>query len=216
MFKLNNLFKLISNSTSYMKRGPFFVLVFFLLFSVCVFAESFGLRIGESREINGVNFTLLRTSETDGKVVFCMNNQKVIASDISTFGKAIIEVKDVFPSSASFDIEVACSNRCRCTEDCSNAACFASEMPPLTACISDSDCDDGDPCTKDECNSVIERCVHEEIEDCLISEEPEQPREEEPETPTTPTVSPVELFTYVLLGVVVLLLVALLVRRMIR
>ncbi|MFH1332416.1 MAG: hypothetical protein ABIH63_03995 [archaeon] len=201
-----------------MKRGLFFVLVFLLLFSLCVFAafESVGLRIGESREINGVNFTLLRTNEADEKVVLCMNNQKIIASDTSTFGKAIVKVKDVFSNSAALDIEVACDKTCKCTEDCSNTACFASEPPPLLPCVSDSDCDDNNPCTLDKCNKVIDKCTHEEIENCSIPEEPEQPPEGEPETPTTPSVSPVELFTYVLLGIVILLVTALIVKRVIR
>ncbi len=202
-----------------MKRGTLGVLLFLLLFCVSAFAavESVSLRVGESREIKGVNFTLLRTSQSDEKVVLCINNRKVIASDSSDYSIAIVKVRDVFERAANFDIEVACKDKCECKEDCNNSACFASEeLPALQSCVSDAECDDSNPCTRDSCNNVVKRCTHEGVENCTIPQEPGSTPSPEQPTPAAKTIPVTELSTYMLLGIVLLLLIALIVKRLIR
>ncbi|MFH1210463.1 MAG: hypothetical protein V1645_00970 [archaeon] len=230
-----------------MERGLWYFTLFLVLCSLPVFAEfvPVSLRVGESRDIDGVNFTLLRTNVDDDKVVLCMNGQKVIVDNEAGFGKATVEVDDVFDRSANLRVEVACGSDCECDESCLNDACFISmaqvpcnvnaecndENPdttdlcvnnvcenravPLQTCVLDSECDDNNPCTVDNCNSLVKRCTHEEIQNCTTPEETPQQPTQEKPTQVS-SISFAQVSTLVLLGLVVILLVAVVIRRAVK
>lgn len=216
----------------------FFVISFVSLSS----ASTLNLRVDGSQELKGVNFTLMKTSVNDTKAVLCVNNNKVIVSERrDTFQNIIIKAVDVFSRSASFDVDVACQGSCICASDCANSACFSkvgcvsdsdcddlnlstsdfcvsgscNNIPSaLKACVSDLECNDNNPCTSDDCNSVIKKCVYEDIEECsiqpLIPISPEIP--EEPAVQTL-SLSSVQILTVVLVVFVVLLFLALIIKK---
>ncbi|MEM4266689.1 MAG: hypothetical protein QW404_01380 [Candidatus Nanoarchaeia archaeon] len=230
-----------------MKRGfwfGFFLLLLFCSISV-IAAETFTLNVGGSKEIKGVNFTLLRTNTKTEKIIMCVNNKKVIVDYKANLGNAAIRVKDVSERYAQIEVEVACGNKCECDSSCSNDACFSAgfscssdadcddgnpetndicsagvcENRPvqLKSCSSNSDCDDNNPCTKDTCNKVIDKCIHEEVQGCSPFAEEPLPTEEKPQQPVmTKQVPFYKLSAYILLGIIVLLIIAVIIKRIIR
>jgi hypothetical protein len=236
-----------------MRRG-LLVLLFLLLCSLPVFAafDEVSLNVGGSKDIKGVNFTLMRTNVDDDKVVLCVNNQKFIVDNEGNFGNAAVRVNDVFDRAANLEIEVTCETKCNCNEDCNNAACFVSlakvqcnvnaecndndantndlcvggicENRPkqLKGCTSDSECDDKNPCTSDDCNSIVKKCVYEVIQNCSPSEQDAIPsnttsggNEQKPSS-TSMKMPIMQLSTFLLFGLVILLLIALVVKRAIK
>jgi len=227
-----------------MKRGfkKWFLFLFLLICSFPVFAafESLSLHLGESREIDGVNFTLLRTNKAEDKVVMCVNNKKVIVSDQLTVDASIIKLRDVFAAAANLEIDVACKDKCKCGEECSNEACSVSgalcskdddcddsnndtsdfcisgvcENRPvqLKPCVSDPECDDKNPCTTDQCNKILKKCIHIDVENCSLP--PEQPPQQQPAEKRSIPLA--ELSAYMLAGVVVLLLIAVIVKKLVK
>lgn len=230
-----------------MKRGILlFLFLLALLSSISAIAvsEKVSLGVGESRLVENVNFTLLRTSTFDDKVVMCVNNRQVIISDRASLGSSRVEVLDIFSGKANLELEVFCEEKCKCTDECLNDACLlvsaercfynkdCDDTNPdtvdvcvsnvcehrsklLSSCSSDADCDDGNECTADQCSDVLKKCVHEDIENCTQG----TPKEEQPSQPSQPSklnIPTPKLSTYILLALVALLLVALLVKRLVR
>ncbi len=222
-----------------------FFISFLLLYSMPAFAafESVSLRVGESEVIKGVNFTLLKTDQDDGKVIMCVNNRKVIISDSLYIGNSAVKIKDVFSSAASFEIDVACEGKCACGNECSNKDCIVSASKPvcssdtdcddsdsfttdlcisnvcvhrpaqLTPCESDAGCNDSNPCTTDQCNKVLKKCVHIGIENCSLL--PGQ-LPQQPQNPVLNSMPLTKLSAFILLGITSLLLVALIIKRFIK
>lgn len=220
------------------------MLLFFVISFVSISsASTLNLRVDGSQELRGVNFTLMKTNVDDSKAVLCVNSNKVIVSEKrNTFQNVIIRATDILPRSANFDVEVACQGACVCASSCDNSACFSksgcisdsdcNDLNPSTSdscvsgscdnipsalksCVSDLECNDNNPCTSDDCNSVIKKCVYEDIAGCsiqpLIPISPEIP--EEPVMPKTLSLSPVQILTVVLVGFVVLLFLALIIKK---
>ncbi len=230
-----------------MKRGFYtlFLISIFLLYSMSAFAafESVSLRVGQSKVIKDVNFTLLKTNQDDGKAIICVNNRKAIISDSLSIDNSIVKIKDVFSSAASFDIDVSCEGKCVCGSECSNKDCIVSASEPvcssdtdcddddffttdlcisnvcvhrpaqLTPCEIDSECNDNDPCTTDQCSKVLKKCIHIGIENCL--QLPEQPSQQ-PQNPTLTSIPLTKLSAFILLGITSLLLIALIIKRFIK
>ncbi len=205
--------------------------------------ESVSLRIGQSKVIKDVNFTLLKTNQEDEKAIICVNNRRAIISDTLSISNSIIKLKDVFSSAASFDIDVACQGKCVCGDECSNKDCAVSASEPvcssdtdcddddsfttdlcisnvcvhrpaqLTPCALDTECNDNDPCTTDQCNKVLKKCIHTGIENC--SQLPEQPSQQ-PQAPTISSIPLSKLSTFILLGITSLLLIALIIKKLLK
>lgn len=222
-----------------------FLFLSILLCSLSVFAatETFTLNVDSSKLIKDVNITLLRTNTDTNKVILCVNNRKVIVKNRVNVDNSLIRLKDVSERFADFEVEVTCTGDCECSDNCLNTACFSSSKScssdadcddsnpdttdlciagacenraaQLKSCSLDSECDDKDPCTADECNKLIKKCVHNELDDCVPPVEEPLPIPEQP-TPTTKSIPLYKLATYILLGLAVLLLIAVVVKKAIK
>lgn len=131
---------------------------------------------------------------------------------------------DVCLSSAPPKVECVTDTDCddsnpNTLDHCVQGVCQHNPVP-LQSCISNADCNDNNPCTVDECSQVIKKCVHTEIQGCNPSTPPTTGQQQQP-SPThqqpAPKIIPLYMLSaYILLGVVLLLLIALVLKRFVR
>jgi len=102
-------------------------IVMLILVSLIVNAatETIDLSIGDSFDLLDKNVTLMAVNDDEGKIIVCVNNQKVIIedNDEKLVNGVYIEVERVNSGNARLKIERDCKN-CECGENCNNELCI--------------------------------------------------------------------------------------------
>ncbi len=147
----------------------------FALFLVFLLAPSIEARtiteevqVGNSVIIENQKVSLVEVNTKDDKAIICVNGAKgIISRDVDrTINNVMVELRSVSSNSAKLRLESNCDD---CIEN-DNSICF-------NECILNSDCNDKNETTIDQCLGTPKKCVYNEIEVIEELPQPVQPEE---------------------------------------